>query len=140
MLNEHWDDGLPLPLDKFSPGQYSIISLAIYDPDNSEKINYLSTNLANSNYIVLNSRRLYGTLIHLNKKYPITSKYYKLLFSEKLGYKKITEFSSYPSLFGITINDDGSEETFQVYDHPKVIIFKNEGKFSNIRLGQLLEN
>ncbi|OGH04525.1 MAG: hypothetical protein A2W22_05365 [Candidatus Levybacteria bacterium RBG_16_35_11] len=138
LLNEHWDDGLPLPLGRFNPSQYSITALTIYEPDNSEKVNYLSTNLANSDYIVLNSRRLYGTLIHLTEKYPITSKYYKLLFSEKLGYKKMAEFSSYPSLFGITINDDSSEETFQVYDHPKALIFKNEKRLSASDISYLL--
>jgi len=130
ILNEQWDDGLPLPLDNFNPSNYSITSLAMYEADNTEKINYLSTNLANSDYIIFNSRRLYGTLINLNEKYPITSKYYKLLFSSKLGYSQVKSFTSYPSLFGVSINDDSSEETFQVYDHPKVLIFKNNEKLS----------
>jgi len=138
LLNEQWDDGLPIPLDNFNPASYSITSLAMYDPDNTDKINYLSTNLANSDYIIFNSRRLYGTLINLNEKYPITSKYYKLLFSDKLGYSQIKSFTSYPTLFGISINDDSSEETFQVYDHPKVLIFKNEKKLTYSEINSIL--
>lgn len=140
ILNEQWDDGLPIPLEGFSLGQYKITSLAMYDDDNNSKIDYLSKNLSDNEYIIFNSRRLYGTLIHLTDKYPITSKYYKLLFQEKLGYKKIEQFSSYPSFLGIEINDDSSEETFQVYDHPKVIILKNSNKFSYQKIHDLLTN
>lgn len=125
ILGEHWDDGLPVSLSSHAPSIYSIEQLTIYDPDNESKINYYVDKLSNADYIVINSRRLYGTLINLPDKYPVTSRYYKLLFAEKLGYKKVAEFTSYPSLFGIEINDDSAEETFQVYDHPKVIIFKN---------------
>jgi 4-amino-4-deoxy-L-arabinose transferase-like glycosyltransferase len=140
ILNEQWDDGLPVPIGQFSPAQYQITSLAMYDTDNLSKINYLSYNLSNSNYIIFNSRRLYGTLIHLADKFPITSKYYKLLFEGKLGYKEVAEFTSYPSIFGFKINDDASEETFQVYEHPKVLVFKNTNKFSSSELSKILND
>lgn len=94
--------------------------------------------LSNTDYIIFNSRRLYGTLIRLTNQYPLTSRYYKLLFDEKLGYKIVGTFSSYPQLFGIQINDDESEETFQVYDHPKVIIFKNVKRYSQPQLAEKL--
>ena len=138
ILNEQWDDGLPIPIAQFSPGQYQITSLAMYDTDDAAKVQYLSANLSSANYIIFNSRRLYGTLINLTDKYPITSKYYKLLFAGKLGYQQVAQFSSYPSLFDLTINDDSSEETFQVYDHPKVIIFKNVASFNMQQLTRIL--
>ncbi len=138
ILNEQWDDGLPIPLGQFTPSQYQIVSLAMYDADNGAKIEYLSANLSNANYIILNSRRLYGTLIHLTDKYPITSRYYKLLFAGKLGYKEVAQFSSYPSILGLEINDDQSEETFQVYDHPKVIIFENTAHLNAQQLTRIL--
>lgn len=138
ILGEHWDDGLPLPLDSHNPSIYVIEQLTIYDADNQTKINYYAEKLSNADYIVINSRRLYGTLINLSDKYPITSKYYKLLFGGKLGYEKVAEFTSYPSILGITINDDASEETFQVYDHPKVIIFKNETELSSNKILNLI--
>jgi uncharacterized membrane protein len=140
LLNEQWDDGLPIPINNFSPQEYFITSLTMYDADNQTKVEYLSTNLSSSNYIIFNSRRLYGTLINLKDKYPITSRYYELLFSGKLGYEKVKEFSSYPSFFGFQINDDNSEETFQVYDHPKVTIFKNVANFNTQQLIQILNN
>jgi len=138
ILTEQWDDGLPVPVGQFSPSQYQITPLAMYDTDNLNKISYLSYNLSSSDYIIFNSRRLYGTLIHLTDKYPITSAYYALLFEGKLGYKEVAEFTSYPSILGFKINDDASEETFQVYEHPKVIIFKNVEKLSKKKLIKII--
>lgn len=138
ILNEQWDDGLPIQIAELKPSQYQITSLAMYDVDNPEKIRYLSANLSSAGYIIFNSRRLYGTLINLTNEYPITSKYYQLLFAGKLGYREVAQFSSYPSILGLTINDDLSEETFQVYDHPKIIIFKNVDHLNAQQLTQIL--
>ncbi|HMS22317.1 MAG TPA: glycosyltransferase family 39 protein [Candidatus Levybacteria bacterium] len=130
VLTEHWDDGLPI----YIPGKdtpFTTRQLTIYDNEFSNKGEYLATMLSSADYISLTTRRLHGSLIHLPESYPTTSKYYKYLFAEKLGYKKVAEFSSYPSLFGLEINDDASEESFQVYDHPKIIIFKNIKHYSS---------
>ena len=80
--------------------------------------------------MVTSSGLLSEPLVNLSELYPLTSRYYRRLFAGRLGYEKVGEFSSYPSLFGVTINDDSSEETFQVYEHPKVIIFKNQGRLT----------
>jgi hypothetical protein len=140
IINEQWDDGLPVSIGQFHQGQYKVLSLAMYDSDNADKIEYLSKNLNQADYIILNSRRIYGTLLNLKKEYPITSRYYELLFDEKLGYKKAAEFTSYPNILGFEIKDDVSEETFQVYDHPKVTIFKNEEKLTVDQFKNLLLN
>lgn len=144
IYTEHWDDGLPLPLKKYpSPSQYNIEQLAIYDQDNEQKRQYYATKLSQGDYIILCSRRLWGTLIHLEEKYPLTARYYQLLFSEQLGFKKVAEFSSYPCLgypfFCFRyLKDEAVEETFQVFDHPRVIIFQNQNRFSQETLTRLL--
>lgn len=140
IYGEHWDDGLPVPLPNLNPSQYQGEALTIYEPDNEDKLSYYIQKLSQGDYIILSSRRLYGTLINLPDKYPLTSKYYQLLFSGHLGYEKVAEFTSYPSLFGLEVNDDASEETFQVYDHPKVIIFKNIRQLNYGEYLQILGN
>jgi hypothetical protein len=144
IYTEHWDDSLPLPLKKYpSPSQYEIEQLAIYDQDDEQKRQYYATKLSQGDYIILCSRRLWGTLIHLEEKYPLTARYYQLLFSEKMGFKKVAEFSSYPC-FGYPffcfryLKDETAEETFQVFDHPRVIIFQNQNRFSQETLARLL--
>lgn len=138
ILGEHWDDGLPVAIKSSYPSKYNIEQLTIYEPDNAKKANYYADKLSKADYLIINSRRLYGTLINLPNKYPLTSRYYKLLFNNKLGYKKVAQFTSYPSILGIEINDDASEETFQVYDHPKVIVFKNEGRLNLDQISSIL--
>ena len=60
--------------------------------------------------------------------YTNTAEYYKKLFAGDLGFTKIAEFTSYPTLsigkLQMTINDDSADESFTVYDHPKIMIFK----------------
>lgn len=66
---------------------------------------------------------------YLAKQYPILNEYYTKLFNGTLGYHKVAEFNSFPriTLFGITIAeypDEDAEETWSVFDHPVVRIYK----------------
>ena len=127
---EHWDDSLPL----YGQEKYNVETLALYEPDSKEKWEKINKQLQKSEYIILSSNRLYIPLQKLTdcKKlpsiycYPQTAQYYKNLFSGKLGFKNVAEFTNYPTIpiLGIKINDLHADESFTVYDHPKVIIFK----------------
>ena len=143
MFTEHWDDGLPISFSpEENPGMFKSEQLTIYEPDDDKKPLYYAERLSQGEYLFLSSRRLYGTLIHLDDKYPITSTYYKLLFDGSLGYEKVAEFAVYPALaigpWNIEFNDDKSEESFQVYDHPKVMIFQNRKHISQTELLRIL--
>jgi hypothetical protein len=141
LYGEHWDDGLPVRVEGVEQRPYNVQQLEIYNEDNAAKLEYYADKLSTGDYIVLNSRRLYGTLMHLPEEYPLTSQYYRLLFSGQLGYEKVAEFTAYPKLFGfIPINDDASEETFQVYDHPKVIVFQNKAHLSREEIKSTLQS
>ncbi len=126
---EHWDDQLPL----YSSNNYNFIILTLYDqPDDKTKWAIMSQKIKAAKYIIIASNRLYIPLQKLSdcKKFkecfPLTAQYYKNLFSGKLGFKKIAEFSSYPTIpvLNLQINDQGADESFTVIDHPKVYIFK----------------
>jgi hypothetical protein len=143
ILTEHWDDGLPVTLaEEEHPGIYQTEQLTIYDDDNEKKIAYFAEKLSSAEYVIINSRRLYGTLINLEEKYPATSKYYKLLFNGSLSYQKVAEFTVYPTLsigsWQWEFNDDTSEESFQVYDHPRIMIFQNTEHLSPSRITEIL--
>lgn len=128
ILSEYWDD--PLPLDVSYTKKYSDEQLHIFDQDSSEKWQKINKLLEKSDYYILSSNRGWGSITTVPNKYPKMSKFYKDLLANKLDYKKVIEFDSYPSLsyLGIPLEfpDYWAEETFTVYDHPQVMIFKNE--------------
>jgi len=129
LLVEHWDDSLPLGY----PEGITQLSLPLYDSDfDPSKWTNINKMLEKGDYIILASNRLYTPLQKLtdcnnlpsNRCYPLTTSYYQNLFAGKLGYSKVAEFTNYPNLFGLYIDDQSADESFTVYDHPKVTIFK----------------
>ena len=157
---EHWDDGLPLTLDGVrNNGLYTYITLPLYNPDGPEKWQQILPLINDSDYIILTSNRLWRSLSALPVRFPETARYYQALFNGTLGFKQLAVFSSYPCILPkkfdqkminsektdltpepttltktpychLALNDDGAEESFTVYDHPKVIIFEKTPKFS----------
>jgi len=128
---EHWDDRLPLGYSE----KFMFNELQLYNtPDDYSKWAIIKGQLSNSDYLIIASNRLYTPLQKLAdcKKYrycyPKTSIYYKKLFAQQLGFKKVAEFSSQPSLkignWELKIDDSSADESFTVYDHPKIFIFK----------------
>ncbi len=128
---EHWDDLLPA----FNSSRYKYVEMNLYDlPDNNLKWNLINQKIDQADYIILASNRLYIPLQKLSdcskysSCYPKTAEYYKKLFSGKLGFTKVAEFTVYPGIrigdWKLEIKDDSADESFTVYDHPKIIIFK----------------
>lgn len=128
-----WDDCLPLPLTNgLSPYQYKTLTMEPFAPDASEKVKIFEDQLKQIDYLILSSNRGWGSIPKVSEKYPFTSTFYENLFNGKLNFEKVAEITSYPTvpLLNISIPDQSSEEAFTVYDHPKVLIFKNTLKSS----------
>ncbi|MDR3643029.1 MAG: glycosyltransferase family 39 protein [Candidatus Doudnabacteria bacterium] len=140
LLGEHWDYDLPVSRPSGNPGQYNLVVMKNYDPDTPQKVEDMASNLAEGDYLILGSRRLSGSIPRAPLQYPVTSKYYDKLFRGELGYQLVNVTAVYPQLGPWVINDDSTEETFQVYDHPVIKIFKNTGHLSREQLLQILEN
>ncbi len=130
LLTEAWEFAPLVPVDGGSPGQYAVRQISLYDPDTDEKAMQIVRHLAESDVIVLATRRLYGSILRVPDRFPLTSAYYKLLFDGELGFEPVGVFTQYPSLFGITFNDDFADESFSVYDHPKTILFRKTENLS----------
>ena len=130
IAHEGWDDAIPFSLPDGRIGeQYRSVEMTPYDLDSNEKLAKLMAALDQVDYIAITSNRLYGSIPREPASYPMTSVYYDLLFKEKLGFEIAATFTSYPSLFGVSIPDQGAEEAFTVYDHPKVTIFKKTSAY-----------
>ncbi len=137
---EHWDDALPFSFPGKDPSVYKQVEMKWYDEDTEEKRQRAFLWLEETDYIVLSSNRLYASIPLLPLRYPMTVVYYKSLFDGTLGFEKIADFTSYPELCGISIPDQSAEESFTVYDHPRVQIFKKTPLYSLKRAKEILGN
>ncbi len=129
ILTEQWDDALPLRIDH--PNKtFTITEMTVFDPDTTEKWMKIDSLLQTGDYLILSSNRGWGSIPTAPERYPQMSKFYEDLFNNKLQYKMMKTFTSYPSLeylgIPLTIQDDIAEEAFTVFDHPKVIIFQKQ--------------
>ena len=150
VLREHWDDSIPYL------GRYDVRELPLYDPDGPEKTDHLSRELAEADYMVLYSSRLYGSIARLPDRYPVSSRYYSLLLGGDLGYELVHFEANHPSLPGIALVNDTfarpglptpeplaqnrpafatfnlghADDSFVVFDHPLVLVFQNTGRLS----------
>lgn len=128
-LVEHWDD--PLPVGNLRrKGTPLLERLKVFEPDSLRKREEMATKIASADYIFINSKRGYGSIPRNQVLFPTTTLYYELLFKGELGFKLEKSFSSFPRLFGIEIPTDLADESFSVYDHPRILIFKKEIDFT----------
>ncbi len=163
---EHWDDPLPMSRGDNSIQQYKTEQLAMFSKDAPKKWQEITEQLARSDYIVISSNRVYGGIGQVALRFPQTYRYYQLLFSHSIGFTLMHQEVSRPTIplpwislclrppnfsygklaqavetcdtQGISIVDDYADETFTVYDHPKVLIFKKTRALSKESLYKLI--
>ncbi len=141
-------------------GIYTPLNLELYEPDTPAKRASMLEILSESDYIVLPSNRAYDAMPRLPLRYPLTLKYYQALFDcncdgnglesraagleapfkSPLGFDLVATFESPPSLGPLVFPDQLADESFTVYDHPKVMVFKKNKDFSIARVSELLNS
>ena len=147
ITDNHWDEGIP---DIYS---YQVKQIPIYESDNplAKKTNTIAGLLSQGDYLVFYSNRTYGSVARVPERYPLSSRYYHLLFSGELGYRLEKAFTAYPKLLGVAFVDDTftragipepeflkdsrpaalslnlgyADNDVITYDHPKVLLFRN---------------
>lgn len=158
---EHWDDALPVPMrgangDR-SPTEFQTRTLPMYDVDDAAKLNTLVDVLSQSDYIVMATERLSATITRLPQRYPMSSRYYRLLFNGQLGFDLVASARNDIALDGGVIADERfngvvprglpfvaawnwgpADESFTVYDHPLPLVFKKTRALSAEELKILL--
>jgi YYY domain-containing protein len=129
ILGVHWDDKLPLSLPGLSAHQYRFegadTELKFYEPDTEAKKNELLQQLEHGDYLIFPTPRMQGSIPRVIPRYPFSSKVIKLLYTGALGYELKQTVKTRPVPSFLFFNDDLADESFTVYDHPKVSIFQN---------------
>lgn len=155
---EAGDDALPLDITvdgRLLLAREHVQACAIdpfAEPDDEAKLGRTLECLAGADYLILASNRHYGVIPRLAGRYPLTAAYYQALFDGRLGFELERSFRRPPTLLGWSLVEDPfawpglpnplggwgdraitlgpADESFTVYDHPLVLVFRNGGRLS----------
>ncbi len=129
VCTELWDDSLPL--GNIGHSRLHFVRLNLTEKPGKQKIDNIVTALKQADYYIISSNRSYGPISRLKSFFPISARFYDMLFGNVAGYVLEKEFLAYPRIGPIVFPDDEAEEAFTVYDHPRVFIFKKTASFSS---------
>ena len=172
---EHWDHSLPIDLRSSdwegAEPRYQSETLPWYnvedlrrEPEDRIPLDQVLQQVAESDYVILASNRLYGVIPKLAERFPEGAAYYRLLFEEQLGFELVHWSARMPQVAGVVVTDDPfnwpelarpgeladwdaagpllnlgpADESFTVYDHPLVLIFENRDRFAAEELETLI--
>jgi hypothetical protein len=124
-------------------GNLKKVSFDFYNLDeNPDLPAQLTYYLSKADYFIIQSRRIYLDHQKFPKKFPKTARFYYLLFSGNLGFEKIAEFTSFPRLeigsWKLEIDDEQSEETWSVFDHPVIRVYKKTNSYKQKEYEKIL--
>jgi hypothetical protein len=97
-------------------------------PSDEERRRYIARELASADWIVMDDSYVQWYRHLPRQEHAVMKQYYEDLFAGKLGFHQVATFKTYPSIAGVTINDDAAEMTFRHFDHPRVFIFRRESR------------
>lgn len=124
ILTEYWNSIIRFERPELAVKSYKLINFNFLSPESSAKAAELQKDLATADYFVIESPKIQNTILRLQSNYPDTAKFYKDLSINYSEFKLVAEFSNYPRLGRLLFNDEAAEETFTVFDHPTVRIYK----------------
>ncbi len=147
ITTEIWDDSLPYGFGGKSAAIYRFVELELYPPDSLQKVRDLvygrtatppKPGLNDAQYVVVSSNRVRDSIPRLEREYPATARYYGLLDSGELGFELVKTFTLRPTFLGISIDDSSADESFTVYDHPEVRIYRKTAAWDPAKAVALL--
>ncbi|MGH2608203.1 MAG: DUF2298 domain-containing protein, partial [Tepidiformaceae bacterium] len=150
ITGEYWDDTLPYPLPNPDEKRFPLVNTDPYMPDSVDKVRQLvygldappgqdwGDGLDGADYVAISSNRVHDSVFRLQAKYPATIRYYELLESGELGFDLVRTWTVHPTFLGLSIDDSSAEESFTVYDHPEVRLYKKTDRWNAERAVALL--
>lgn len=127
ILREEWNSIIRFDTPPLSEITYSVTLHNFYTPETDGLIRERNIMLNTTDVIIIESPKIHRTVARLSDRYPHTNNFYRQLTDGSLGFLKVAQFDSYPSLGPFAIPDDWTEETWYVFDHPTVTIYARDG-------------
>jgi hypothetical protein len=138
VLSEHHDPGI-IPFNGIFQTPISLFNFYEYDthPESQWTSQELSRQLHVADYIIIPSRRVYTSAQYHPQQFPNAYRYYSALFVHHLGFEQVyatkqqncllpDHWPSWVRTVGCPVNIYQAEETFEVFDHPTVLIFEKK--------------
>ena len=122
VLIEPHDVGLPLRVAPLPAAKIEVLPLL--EPENAAGLNEYGRLLSGADRLIVASRRHSSVLPRLPGRFGIACAYYSALQSGELGLVEEVRFDNGPRLGDWRVPRGISEETFEVFDHPVVIVFR----------------
>ncbi|WP_055045722.1 glycosyltransferase family 39 protein [Devosia sp. A16] len=128
-----WDDGLPSAVRVNARGDllygdvgghFTSVALAIDLPDNAEKAHTIATRLAGADVLAISSERMRKPILALGSRFPMTTRYYRMLESGELCFALIYQNKPGYTVLGQRFDDSWAQEPWSIYDHPQVEIYR----------------
>lgn len=128
------DIPVPPPGDQGKEPTYRLVPFDFYSLDADPQTEaQLAQFVTQADYIIVPTRRVFAN--HPAGVFPKTAKYYEDLFAGRLGFEEVAEFAN--PYIGKT--DENAEETWSVFDHPVVRIYKRNPNLTPHDAGADLE-
>ena len=91
--------------------------------------------------MVYSSKRIYDSVDELPERYPMTTRYYDAMWAEgsPLGFELAQDVTTPPQLYGFVFDDRGADESWSLYDHPQVTIFRKVRNLSDAEFDALFD-
>lgn len=126
-------------------GNFKRVGFDFYNLENDiQTRSKIASGLEEADYFIIQSRRVFLNHQRLKNQFPRTARFYDMLFNGRLGFEKIKQFSSYPKLSFLGLNlefpDENAEETWSVFDHPVIRVFKKTKQLSKEEYAKFFEN
>lgn len=137
-------------------GHYALLQsydlVMSYPVDEEIKRQNIVDGLGAGDYLAITSNRFYDTETRNPARFPLTTRYYELLFAGELGYELVATFRESFELGPLSVDDQHlpiyqspawlneleADEAFHVYDHPVVFIFRKQDDYDHNRTELLL--
>lgn len=137
ITQNNWDEGI----NGIHIESDNMIAIhAADDRSPTQRIQYFIGQLQKNDYIVFPSKRGYGTTLHNPEEYPVTNRFLRALFAEQLGFRIAKVIENPVQFMGFHFYVDEEDETADIYDHPKVIVFEKVSSMSPEQISELITN
>ena len=116
---EAWDETVPVRLDgRDGYSIYTGVEIQRQWEDTPEKLEALVNWLTVSDYVTMSSNRAYGSMPRQPRRYPLTSEYYRRLFTGELGFKLVGAVETYPTLGPFAFPDQETTQDLGLWPDP----------------------